>query len=137
MASSQPLLLPGMTSPPGPTSSLVFVIDQKAFSLKIKVLLLATNPSRKPKKSWDSQGINIHLSSLQFFFFFLKTVTTGTSLVVQWLRLHAPNAGRPGSIPGQGTRSHMLQLRVCVPQIKMLRATAKTWHSQINKNKYF
>ena len=33
-----------------------------------------------------------------------------TSLVVQWLRLHAFNAGDPGSIPGQGTRSHMLQL---------------------------
>ena len=27
------------------------------------------------------------------------------------LRLHAPNARGPGSIPGQGTRSHMLQLR--------------------------
>ena len=33
------------------------------------------------------------------------------SLAVQWLKLHAPNAGGPGSIPGQGTRSHMLQLR--------------------------
>ena len=31
----------------------------------------------------------------------------GTSLVAQWLRLYAPNAGGPGSIPGQGTRSHM------------------------------
>ena len=31
----------------------------------------------------------------------------GTSLVVQWLRLHALSAGAPGSIPGQGTRSHM------------------------------
>ena len=29
----------------------------------------------------------------------------GDSLVVQWLRLHAPNAGDPGSIPCQGTRS--------------------------------
>ncbi|TEA39746.1 hypothetical protein DBR06_SOUSAS31510016, partial [Sousa chinensis] len=29
------------------------------------------------------------------------------SLVVQWLRLCAPNAGGPGLIPGQGTRSHM------------------------------
>ena len=27
--------------------------------------------------------------------------------VVQWLRLCAPNAGGPGSIPGQGTRSHI------------------------------
>ena len=31
--------------------------------------------------------------------------------MVQWLRLHASNAGGLGSIPGQGTRSHMLQLR--------------------------
>ena len=36
----------------------------------------------------------------------------GTTLVVQWLRLCAPSAGGPGSIPGQATRSHMLQLRV-------------------------
>jgi len=27
-----------------------------------------------------------------------------TSLVVQWLRLHASNAGDAGSIPGQGTK---------------------------------
>ena len=32
-----------------------------------------------------------------------------TSLVVQWVRLYAPNAGgKPGSIPGQETRFHML-----------------------------
>ena len=31
----------------------------------------------------------------------------GTSLVTQWLRLCIPNAGGPGSIPGQGTSSHM------------------------------
>ncbi|TEA38318.1 hypothetical protein DBR06_SOUSAS110180, partial [Sousa chinensis] len=29
------------------------------------------------------------------------------SLAVQWLSLCAPNAGGPGLIPGQGTRSHM------------------------------
>ena len=28
----------------------------------------------------------------------------GTSLVVQWLRLHAVNAEGVGSIPGQGTK---------------------------------
>ena len=33
------------------------------------------------------------------------------SLVVWWLRLHASNAGGLGSIPGQGTRSHMPQPR--------------------------
>ena len=42
----------------------------------------------------------------------LRTLQTkknflGTSLVVQWLRLHTPNAGGPGSITGQGTRSCM------------------------------
>ena len=59
----------------------------------------------------------------------------GTSPVVQQLRLHAPNAGGPGSIPGWGTRPHM-------PQIKSLRATTKNLvcHNQDpvqpNKNKY-
>ena len=36
----------------------------------------------------------------------------GTPLVVRWLRLHAPNAGGLGSIPGQGTKSYMLQQRL-------------------------
>ena len=40
--------------------------------------------------------------------------TYGTSLVVQWLRLHVPNAGSLGSIPGQGTRSHMPQEPTCL-----------------------
>ena len=35
----------------------------------------------------------------------------GSSLVVQWLRLLTPTARGLGSIPGQGTRSHMLQLK--------------------------
>ena len=48
-----------------------------------------------------------------------------TSVVVQWLRLHVPSEGVSGWIPGQGTRSHMLQL-------------SKTQYSQINilKEKY-
>ena len=49
----------------------------------------------------------------------------GTSLVVQWLRLHAPNAGGPGSIPGQGTRSRMSQLRVHMLQLKLPHAAMK------------
>ena len=35
----------------------------------------------------------------------------GTCLVVQWLRLDAPSAGAPGSIPGQGAGSHMPELK--------------------------
>ena len=41
----------------------------------------------------------------------------GTSLVAQWLRLCAPGAGGMGLIPGQGTRSHMPQLRVYMFQV--------------------
>ena len=44
-----------------------------------------------------------------FWIAFSKYRFLGTSLVVQWLRF---NAGDPGSIPGRGTRSHVLQLRV-------------------------
>ena len=35
---------------------------------------------------------------------------------VQWLRLRAPNAEIPGWIPGQGTKSYMLQLRPSAPK---------------------
>ena len=52
----------------------------------------------------------------------------GISLVVQWPRFCAPNAGGPGSIPGQGTRSHVLQL-------KITHSATKTWSSQINIKK--
>ena len=57
----------------------------------------------------------------------------GTSLVVQWLRLLLPNAVGLGSILGQGTRSHMWQLGVHMPQLKISHAATKTQPSQINK----
>ena len=45
-------------------------------------------------------------------------------LVVQWLRLHALNAGvGVGSILGQGTRSHMLKLGVHNLQLKIPKQT--------------
>ena len=58
-----------------------------------------------------------------------------SSLAVQWQRLHAPKAGGQGSIPGQGTRSHVLQLNVCMLQLKIPPATTKTQCSQINNKK--
>ena len=48
-----------------------------------------------------------------------KRERQGTSLVVQWLRPRAPNAGGPGLIPGQGTITYRPQLRVCMPQLKI------------------
>ena len=62
--------------------------------------------------------------------------------MAQWLRLCIPNAEELGSIPGQGTRSHMLELRTCVMQLKILHVTmkilcsvTKTQCSQIKKKK--
>ena len=57
----------------------------------------------------------------------------GTSLVVHWLRRCAPNAEGPGSISCQRTTSHVLQLRVCMPQRrwKISCSTMNTWHRQI------
>ena len=34
----------------------------------------------------------------------MKKLKMGTSLAVQWLILHVPNAGGVGLIPGQGTK---------------------------------
>ena len=45
----------------------------------------------------------------KFETYVLKRALSGISQVVQWLRLHAPNAGFWGLIPGQGTWSHVLQ----------------------------
>ena len=53
-------------------------------------------------------------------------------LMVQWLRLCVPNAGGQDSSPGWGARFHMPQLRVQMPQLKILHAATKTWHRQIS-----
>ena len=47
-----------------------------------------------------------------------KSSYTGTSLVVQWLRLGASHVGALSSVPDRGTRSHMPQLRVHMPQLR-------------------
>ena len=58
----------------------------------------------------------------------------GTSLVVQWVRLHAPNAGGLGSTPGGGTRSHMHAATKSLHAAtkKILCATTKSW-CRLNK----
>ena len=58
---------------------------------------------------------------------------SGTFLVVQWLRLLSQGRGL-GSIPSQRTGTHIPQLRVHMPQLKILHAEAKTCFSQKNKH---
>ena len=64
-----------------------------------------------------------HLTSLKLL---LKISPQGTSLVGQWLRPHVPNAEGPGSIPGQGTRSHMLQVKIMCTATKTQSSQKKT-----------
>ena len=86
----------------------------------------------------------------------LRIFHSRTSLVVQQLRLCAPNAGGPGSIPGWGAgscmhaatkilhattkslhdetkRSLMLQLKILHAAMMIMCAATKTQCSQINK----
>ena len=60
-----------------------------------------------------------------------KCKLQGTSLLVQWVRLCAPNAGGPGLIPGQGTRSCMhATTKSLHAATKIPCAPTKTWSSQ-------
>ena len=45
----------------------------------------------------------------------IKNLSTGTSLVIQWLTLCILSAGDLASISGQGARYHMLQLTAPMP----------------------
>ena len=56
------------------------------------------------EKDWAQQQ---RLSAAKNKFIFKKIKIPGTSLTVQWLRLHAPTAVGPGCILGQGTRSRV------------------------------
>ena len=51
------------------------------------------------------------LVSVGLFPPFFQSTKSRTSLAAGWLRLCAPNAGGPGSLPGWATRSCMPQLR--------------------------
>ena len=52
----------------------------------------------------------------------------GTSLVVQWLGLHASTAGGTGSIPGRGTRIPCAVR--CSPKKKKEELGRNTWASE-------
>ena len=67
-------------------------------------------PSRKRAERGGSRGIN---QRQRFAILSVKSSAKGlASLVVQWLRLHAPKAGGSGLTPDQGTRPHKPQPRI-------------------------
>ena len=46
--------------------------------------------------------------------------------MVQWLRFCTPNAGGPGSVPGQGIRYHMPQLKILYASVEIRDASCQT-----------
>ena len=69
--------------------------------------------------TWFSDWACMRASQISHWQNFMITERLGgTSLLIQWLRLYVPNAGDLGLVPGQGNRSHLLPLRVCMSQLK-------------------
>ena len=69
--------------------------------------------------------------------FMIKIHCTRTSLIVQWLRLHAPIAGGLDSIPGQGTIFYieLLKIQHATTKIKdSPHAATKTSTDKLKKN---
>ena len=97
--------------------------------ITFKFVITQSNDSRYRKQEFAGQKFTIEV-----FYVYIsltafdiqavkKNQDIGSSLVVQWLRLCAPNARDLGSIPGWGTRSHLLQLKIAqwrsyMPQLK-------------------
>ena len=87
-------------------------------------------------KSYLIEIHNHHIFGYEIvlLFNFFSLCFIGTSLVVQQLRPHAPNAQGLGSIPDQGTRSHMPQQKIPRPATKIEDiAATKTGWSQTNE----
>ena len=68
----------------------------------------------------------------------VKNLPARTSLVVQWVRPHTPNAGGQGSIPGWGTSvttksSHAATKRAYMPQRRSHMPQLRPRAAKINK----
>ena len=77
-------------------------------------------------KQWDKVSSKNLLESCAFN---VKATIIGTSLTVQWLRLHASTAGGMGSIPGRRTKIlHTTQFSQEIKKINKQNKTATTKH---------
>ena len=63
-----------------------------------------------------------------------KSNWRGTSLVVQWLGFHTPSRGGLVWLPGQGTGSHKLQIKILHAARKMEDPAYSNWDPVKPKN---
>ena len=85
--------------------------------MAMSVFTFLSRSFRIEEKSHFPLHNNLSIFKLDFQ---VRNKILGTSLVVQCIRLCAPNAGGPGLIPGWGTRSRM-------------HAAIKSWHAATKK----
>ena len=96
-----------------------------------QLIAKTTQVLQEPRGGLENKN-GVSVLSFKIYLFLLKKAvcrfpeSPGTSLVIQWLRLHAPSGGGLGLIPCQGTRAHLLQERVCWAQLKIPCAATKT-----------
>ena len=67
------------------------------------LVIILVNSLLPWKLGWERERSDIRVKQRQN----VRDGHSGISLVVQQLRLHAPNSKGPGSIPSEGTRSHL------------------------------
>ena len=79
-------------------NALPFHEELTIYKLKCASLQITSKAKMKGQK----RSLLSHWDARQQHLLFQKSLM-GTSLVGQWIRLQAPNAGSLGSIPGQGT----------------------------------
>ena len=79
------------------------LIHHKAFSQEQKLQNLFYEARITDTNSPQRQDQKKNLQTDIYEEYIFKKSKIGTSLVVQWLRLHTPNARDLGLIPGQGT----------------------------------
>ena len=74
--------------------------------------------------------IDIYSQKENLLRFFLLKRTIGTCLVVQWLKVHAPNAGGTTSVPGWGTK--ILHAKWYSLKKKKKKDNRKPWGKEIH-----
>ena len=87
--------------------------------------------AKAPQSKNDPLG---ELHAVQFGWLY-QDLMSGTSLVVQWVRLRAANAGGLGSIPGRGTRSRMPQLRSLHAATESPQAATNSLHAATKRSR--
>ena len=76
----------------------------KYLAHKTLTVVLKNEPNQQQQKKPNAQTMKSTSGRDYLLWGKMENDCQGTSLVVQWLGLHAPTAGGVGSIPGQGIK---------------------------------